>query len=93
MAGGLFWYPHYGRFMVPADKLAALSLPSNEAYANIMGVPKLPVTDNARCISHLGNCMHFTTMAIIELVALVLFADKAHVQPQVLDQCPTCLFE
>ena len=66
--------------MVPADKLAALSLPTNPEYAAAMGVPNLPVADSARCSSHLGNCMHFTTVAIIELVALASFADKANLQ-------------
>jgi hypothetical protein len=80
MADGLFWFPKHGRFMVPADKMAALSMPTNAAYADVLGLPPLPVADRARCISHLGNCMHFTTVALIELIALISFADKANLQ-------------
>ena len=81
MAGGLFWYPYFGRFMVPADKMAALALPTNDEYAAVMGVPKLLVTDNLRCIAHLGNCMHFSTVALVELVTLVSFGERAEGQP------------
>ena len=57
-------------WMVPVEKLSALGFPVTKDTAVAMGVPMLPVADYLRASSVAGNSFHFSTAAVVQLVAL-----------------------
>ena len=69
-----FWLPASGRWMTYKEKLCAMSFPVSMETAEAMRVPILGVTDVKRAGQLLGNCMHFTTAGIFQLIALACFA-------------------
>lgn len=77
MAGGLLWSPQRKRFMTEREKLGSLGFPVTGRIARNMKVSELPLSDVKRCSQIAGNCMHFTTIGIVQLVALVSFRFSA----------------
>jgi hypothetical protein len=77
MAGGLLWSPQRKRFMTGREKLGSLGFPVTGRIARNMKVSELPLSDVKRCSQIAGNCMHFTTIGIVQLVALVSFRFSA----------------
>lgn len=84
--GGKFWIPSRGRWMVGAEKLAALGYPVTEDTASTMGLRHpLPVADPSRTDSICGNAFHFTNCGVVLLLALTCFgpvADDTDASPQ-----------
>jgi hypothetical protein len=60
-------------WLTAVDKLASLGWPVTPEVAEAMGVPIVPVTDNARADVMAGNAMHFTNSAVVLLVGLACF--------------------
>ena len=71
---GLWFSPHYKRWLVPREKLAAMGWPVNDAMAEAMGCPCVPTRDVQRAADLVGNAMHFPTVAVAQLIALACFA-------------------
>ena len=76
--GGKFWIPSLNRWMVGAEKLAALGYPVTEDIASTMGLRHpLPVADPSRTDSVCGNVFHFTNCGVVLLLALTCFGPVA----------------
>ena len=71
---GLWFSPHYKRWLVPREKLAAMGWPVNDAMAEAMNCPCVPSRDVHRAADLVGNAMHFPTVAVAQLIALACFA-------------------
>ena len=74
--GGFLYNPHLQSWMLPKDKLSALGFPVIDSVANAMGVKPVPVADHFRAASIAGNSFHFSTVAIVQLVALACYRLK-----------------
>ena len=72
-ASGKYWLPAYQRWLTPRERLVAMGFPVTAETAEAMKVPVVWATDTKRAASILGNCMHFTTAGIFQLVALSCF--------------------
>ena len=70
---GLYWSPHLQRFMVAREKLAALAWPVTGTMAKAMCCGQIPSQDIHRAADLAGNAMHFTTVAVAQLLALACF--------------------
>ena len=65
------------RWVTNREKMGILGLPVSPSVASAMGVAPLPAQDVCRSatLAHImGNSMHFSTVGIVQLVALVRFA-------------------
>lgn len=71
MAGGLTWSVKRKRFLTGREKLGTLGFPITPGTAKALKVHQLPVTDVKRCSQIAGNCMHWTSIGVIQLIALV----------------------
>ena len=71
MSGGLTWSVSKKRFMTGREKLGMLGFPITPKTAAAMHVKELPVTDVKRASKIAGNCMHWSSIGVIQLVALV----------------------
>ncbi|CAL1129763.1 unnamed protein product [Cladocopium goreaui] len=74
--GGLYWGVMHRRWLTCREKLAALGFPVCPDSALSMGVPVLPVSDRRRAAAVCGNSMHFSSVGVIQLVALCSFRLK-----------------
>ena len=74
--GGLYWGVVQRRWLTCREKLAALGFPVCPDSALGMGVPVLPVADRRRAAAVCGNSMHFSSVGVIQLVALCSFRLK-----------------
>ena len=72
--GGKFWVANKNRWLTGREKMCALGLPVTVETAAAMGVPLLQVNDTSRAHAVSGNSMHFSTVGVIQLVALSCFA-------------------
>ncbi|CAE7825770.1 unnamed protein product [Symbiodinium sp. CCMP2592] len=72
--GGLLWSVPRSRWMTARERLAALGLPVTDETAAAMGVPKFPCLDVRRAQHVAGNSFHFSTVSVVQLVALLSFA-------------------
>ena len=70
---GLFWSPCLKRFMTSREKLAAMAWPVSEHMAKPMCCQVVPTQDIHRASALAGNAMHFTTVAVAQLIALSCF--------------------
>ena len=70
---GKLWLPSQSRWLVARERLAAMAWPVHSDLAQAMGCPSIPVQDLARAAELLGNGMHFTTVAVAQLIALACF--------------------
>lgn len=70
---GKFWVPSQGRWLTSKERLVAMGFPCISEIANSMGVPVIGAVDTQRAADICGNSMHFTTAAIMQLVALSSF--------------------
>lgn len=70
---GFFWSVKSKRMLTPREKLASLGWPVTPDASLAMGVPIVPVADGLRASKVVGNCMHFSSIGLIELVALASF--------------------
>ncbi|CAE8602347.1 unnamed protein product [Polarella glacialis] len=73
MSGGKTWHVMSRRWLTGREKLASLGFPVTASAADSMGVPELPVRDTKRASAISGNCMHFSTVAVVQFVALVCY--------------------
>ena len=73
MSGGLMWGVQLSRFLTGREKLASLGIPVTSKIARKMRVKELPLTDIKRCSKIAGNCMHWSSIGVIQLIALVSF--------------------
>ena len=62
-----------GRWLTGREKMSCLGLPIDGQVAAAMGVPPLQVSDTARAHHVSGNSMNFSTVGVIQLVALCCF--------------------
>lgn len=67
------WGVWQGRFLTGREKLASLGFPVTPAISRSLHVRELPLKDTKRCSMVAGNCMHLTTVGLIQLVALASF--------------------
>ena len=71
---GFYWIPHRKRWMVAADKLAALGFPVSQDVANMLQIPTpLPLLDPTRGSSVCGNAMHLSNCTVVFLLAITCF--------------------
>jgi len=70
---GLFWLPAQHRWLTAKERLVALGFPCIPEIADTMKVPLIGAADTQRAADICGNSMHFTTAAIMQLVALASF--------------------
>ena len=70
---GKLWLPSQQRWMVARERLAAMAWPIHTEMAQAMGCPDIPVRDLRRAGELAGNGMHFTTVAVAQLIALSCF--------------------
>ena len=73
MAGGLTWSVRKRRFMTGREKLGMLGFPVTPSTAESLSVRELPVADPKRSSMVAGNCMHWSSIGVIQLIALVSF--------------------
>ncbi|CAE8711111.1 unnamed protein product [Polarella glacialis] len=73
MSGGKTWHVMSRRWLTGRETLASLGFPVTASAADSMGVPELPVRDTKRASAISGNCMHFSTVAVVQFVALVCY--------------------
>ena len=71
---GLLFSPYHKRWLVPSEKLGAMSWPVNDSMASAMNCPVVPTRDILRAADLAGNAMSFTTVAVAQLIALSCFA-------------------
>lgn len=62
--------------MCSREKLCTLGFPVTASQARSMGVPILGIKDVARCAQIAGNCMNFSVVCLIQLIALSCFKMK-----------------
>ena len=72
-AGGLMWSPFHRRFMCAREKMASLGFPVTPATASAMGTPMMAVRDAKRMSTMAGNAMHFSSIGIVQFVALACY--------------------
>ena len=74
---GFYWSPHRKRWMVAADKLAALGFPVSQDVANMLQIPQpLPLLDPSRGSSVCGNAMHLSNCTVVFLLAITCFGPR-----------------
>jgi hypothetical protein len=64
------YHPASRTWLSNRSKLAALGMPVTPECALAMGVPIMPCSDTARAGQMAGNSFHFSSAAIVQLVAL-----------------------
>ncbi|CAL1140451.1 unnamed protein product [Cladocopium goreaui] len=64
------------QWMTSRDRLSALGLPVTPSTALAMGVPTLPVQDDARASSICGNSFHFSSATVAQMVAMSCYRIK-----------------
>ncbi|CAE7226224.1 desi2 [Symbiodinium sp. CCMP2592] len=69
----LYWLPSHKRWLTSKERLCSMGFPCTTEVANAMQVPLLGATDIQRASDLCGNGMHFSTCAIMQLVALSCF--------------------
>ena len=62
--------------MCSREKLCTLGFPVSASQAVSMGVPMLGITDVARASQIAGNCMNFSCVCMVQLIALCCFRMK-----------------
>ncbi|CAE7832180.1 desi2 [Symbiodinium sp. CCMP2592] len=75
-----FWLPKYRRWLTCREKLVAMGFPVTTECAEALGTPIVFVSDVRRAADILGNCMHFTTAGVMQLIALSCFG-PAELEP------------
>lgn len=70
---GKFWGVRHKRWLTPREKLSVLGFPVTPYAATAMGVPMLGMSDTRRAAHIAGNSMHFSSVGVVELVALCSF--------------------
>ena len=73
---GLFWVPSRGRWLTVKEKLGCLGMPVDPECSTAMSVPMLACKDTHRSGTLVGNSMHLSNIALVELVVLVCFGRK-----------------
>ena len=73
-SSGLLWSPKRKRCMTSRELLATLGFPVIKATAAAMMVPELPILDSSRASRIAGNAMHWSSVAVVQLVALSCFS-------------------
>lgn len=74
MSAGLLWFPFHKRWLLPIEKLLSQGVPVEANYAQSMKVVPVPVADHLRINDLVGNSMHFSSVAMIQLVGLSCLA-------------------
>ncbi|CAE7646296.1 desi2 [Symbiodinium sp. CCMP2592] len=77
-----YWLPRYRRWLTSREKLVAMGFPVTAETAEALGTPTVFATDVKRAADILGNCMHFTTAGIMQLIALSCFGTDKRTQTQ-----------
>lgn len=70
MSAGFLWFPFHMRWMLPLEKLLSQGVPVEANYARNLKVSPVPVKDPLRINDLVGNSMHFSSVAMIQLVGL-----------------------
>jgi hypothetical protein len=73
MSRGKMWNVHLNRWLTGKELLATLGFPVTHEMAEAMSVPPLPVRDPKRASIISGNAMHFSSVAVVQMIALVCF--------------------
>ena len=71
--GGKHWGVAHGRWLTPREKMATLGFPVSQQQCIAMGVPLLGISDTQRAAHIAGNSMNFSSVGVIELIALSCF--------------------
>ena len=71
---GKHWCCSRHRWLTGRQKLGTLGFPISNEVAQSMGVPPVPVRCTKRAEHVAGNAMHFSNVAIMQLIALSCFA-------------------
>ena len=70
---GKMWSTSRHRWLTGREKMACLGLPVTNEVAAAMGVHCMPHADVQRCHHVCGNSFHLSSVAVVELVALLSF--------------------
>lgn len=73
----VYWLPSQRRWLTSKERLCSMGFPCTPEVANAMQVPLLGATDIQRAADLCGNGMHFSTCAIMQLIALSCFGPAA----------------
>ena len=74
---GFFYNPFKDCWLLPKDKLACLGFPVTPEISAAMSVPTVPIADHFHAASIAGNSFHFSTVAVVQMVALACYRIKA----------------
>ena len=72
-----FYNPFKDCWLLPKDKLACLGFPVTPEISAAMSVPTVPIADHFHAASIAGNSFHFSTVAVVQMVALACYRIKA----------------
>ena len=75
---GKHWNCAGHRWLTGREKLATLGFPVEPASAEAMGVPVVPVRCTKRAEHLAGNAMHFSNVAVMQLLAMSCFALRSN---------------
>ncbi|CAE7804105.1 unnamed protein product [Symbiodinium sp. CCMP2456] len=81
-SSGLLWSPKRKRCMTSRELLATLGFPVTKATARAMMVPELPILDSNRASRIAGNAMHWSSVGVVQLVALSCFRPASIMGPR-----------
>ncbi len=70
---GKYWGVAHKRWLTPREKMSSLGFPVSSQQALAMGVPILGISENRRASHIAGNSMNFSSIGVVELVALSCF--------------------
>ena len=62
--------------MVGKERMASLGFPVVPSQARAMGTPVLPIRDPSRAVAVSGNSMHFSCVAVAQMISLTCFSPK-----------------
>ncbi len=65
-----YWVPSLGRWMTSKERLVSMGFPVCREVASAMNSPVIGAADAKRASDLLGNCMHFQSCGIFQLLAL-----------------------
>ena len=65
-----YWLPSLGRWMTSKERLVSMGFPVCREVASAMQSPIIGAADAKRASDLLGNCMHFQSCGIFQLIAL-----------------------
>ena len=74
----MMWHVPSCTWLTSRGKLLSLGFPASPETAAAMGTPPVPVADIARAAVVAGNSFHFSTIGVVQMLALSCFRVVDH---------------